>query len=150
MFSISFLDCQPISIWSLISSAKNTAEIDIKTLDESLLIRENVISSYMSGKSSLCAQDIENLKNWSVDNKMLSKINFLTEEGEQELMGIANRLQKAFPSLLRDLKNGNHKLSSAKGSIEENTNTFVKGFHERLTTEKTNDNIIVSYYQTKT
>lgn len=76
---------------------------------------------------------------------MLDKTNFLTEEGTQELIGIANRLQQAFPSLLRDLKDGNYKLSSAEGLMEESAEVFVKGFHGHLSIGKTKDNIIVSF-----
>lgn len=114
-------------------------------MNKSLSIRENVISSYKSGKSSLCAQDVENLQNWKADNKMLDKTNFLTEEGTQELIGIANRLQQAFPSLLRDLKDGIYKLSSAEGLMEESAELFVKGFHGHLSIGKTKENIIVSF-----
>lgn len=143
----SVLGCQPISIWALLSTAKNTAEIDLhKTLNESFSIREKVVSSYKSGKSSLCAQDVENLQNWKTDNKMLSQTNFLTEEGSQELIGIANRLQQAFPSLLQTFNDGNHKLSSAKGLMEESVKVFVKNLQGRLSISKTNDNIIVSFY----
>lgn len=132
-------------MWALLSDGKNIPDNFYKNLNESLAIRDKLISSYEQGKSSLCAQDIENVRTWTLDNEILSKPNFLTDEGSQELIGIANRLREAFPQLLQNLK-GNYKIAQASGDVtEDSAKNFAKGFaKERLNIERASEDITVS------
>lgn len=101
-------------------------------MEDALAIRDYVVASYEKGHSSLCAQDIEDLKNWPVDTKMFDGKRQLTSEGYEEMLGIGKRLNQAFPLLLKNLEKENYIFRSAVGHwIEDSCEAFVKGFENR-------------------
>ncbi|CAK1604303.1 unnamed protein product [Parnassius mnemosyne] len=121
--------CEPISIWGLFRHGKRYPSKSYGgKMEDALAIRDYIISSYEKGRSSLCAQDIENLKNWVIDKKMFSEPRSLTTEGYEEMLGIGKRFKQAFPALLESLEKGSNTIRPAFGIwIENSAKAFVKG-----------------------
>ncbi|XP_050342368.1 multiple inositol polyphosphate phosphatase 1-like [Nymphalis io] len=97
-------------------------------MKEAISIRNYVVSSYEKGHSSLCAQDVENLRNWEFNESFFDGKQDLTEEGRKEMVGLGKRLKEAFPTLLNNLQQNSYTFRSARGSwIEKSINHFVMG-----------------------
>ena len=97
-------------------------------MKEAISIRNYVESSYEKGHSSLCAQDVENLRNWVFNGSFFDGRQDITEEGRKEMMGLGRRLKEAFPALLDDLQKGSYTFRSARGPwIENSIKHFVTG-----------------------
>lgn len=93
-----------------------------------IAIRNYVISSYEKGNSSLCAQDVENLRNWEFNESIFDGKQDITEEGRKEMTGLGKRLKEAFSALLNDLQKGSYTFRSARGPwIEKSIKHFVNG-----------------------
>lgn len=105
---------------------------------DALIIKDYIVSSYEKGNSSLCAQDVENLRNWKVNMDIFEKPSELTKEGYQESEGIARRLKQAFPKLLENLENEHALIRPARGYwIEESAKGFIQGISDkRLTVQQ--------------
>ncbi|XP_034824602.1 multiple inositol polyphosphate phosphatase 1-like [Maniola hyperantus] len=125
--------CEPVSIWTLIRHGKRYPGIDYQRIMlQALAIRDYVVQSYLTGNSSLCAQDVENLRNWEVDTKLFENTHSLTDEGYQEILEIGCRLKEAYSELLSDLEDGSYSLRSAFGHwVEDGVDGFVKGVANR-------------------
>lgn len=77
--------------------------------DYSGRIQEGVLRNYDAGRTSLCAVDIEMIRNWTFDpNITLDREQILTETGWNELAGLSRRYQQAFPTLLPSTYSANH------------------------------------------
>jgi len=64
-------------------------------------LHEGVLQNYRNGKSSLCSSDYELLHDWRFDtNITVDKESYLTISGWNEFVGIGQRFQAAFPTLL--------------------------------------------------
>lgn len=64
-------------------------------------LHQAILRNYESGRTSLCASDYELIRDWKFDpNITFANEQFLTVSGWNELLGIAQRYQSAFPSLL--------------------------------------------------
>lgn len=95
-------------------------------MQEAVPLRKDVISIYESGRSSLCAQDVENLRNWQYDAKMFEDKQDITEEGRQEMLFLGKRLKEAFPNILNEQKSTTFR--SSKGMwLENSIKEFVRG-----------------------
>lgn len=77
-------------------------------MKEAISIRDLVVSSYEKGRCSLCAQDIDNLRDWPVNYDLFEKTNALQDEGYQDMFGIGNRLKTVFPQFLDKLEDGSY------------------------------------------
>ncbi|KAG6446408.1 hypothetical protein O3G_MSEX004399 [Manduca sexta] len=101
-------------------------------------IRKHVLSSFEHGDSSLCAQDVQYLEEWSMDKKVLAEPNSLTEEGKNDFTSFGDRLKKAFPKLFNNLGEADYELRpAAGGQIEDNVKAFIKGLrNEKLKIQK--------------
>ncbi|PZC76916.1 hypothetical protein B5X24_HaOG204013 [Helicoverpa armigera] len=123
--------CEPISIWVTVRHGKRNPSTkfaeDIKAF---LTYRDDIIASYKMGNSTLCAQDIENIKNWEVDTDMFVRHNEIDAEGYQELVNIAQRFKEAFPELLNEIQNKDYEILTAYGSRMTDS---AKAFNEGLT-----------------
>lgn len=108
--------------------------------------KDYIVDSFNKGNSFLCAQDVENLKNWFDERKVFDSVQSLTEEGYQEIFGIGKRLRATFKELLRDLGNSSYRVRSAYGPwVENGAEAFVKGFSDipiNIEPANPNDNII--------
>ncbi|XP_068630438.1 multiple inositol polyphosphate phosphatase 1-like [Battus philenor] len=125
--------CSPISIWGLFRHGKRYPSIGFgKKMEDALAIRNYIAASYEKGRSSLCAQDIEDLKNWPIDKKMFNGAKQLTTEGYEEMLGIGKRFKEAFPSLLDNLEKGSYSIRPALGHwIEDSAKAFIKGLNNK-------------------
>lgn len=98
-------------------------------MKDAIAIRNYVVSSYEEGRSSLCAQDIENLRNWEFNESFFNGKQDITEEGREEMIGLSKRLKQAFPDLLNSLQKGSYTFRPARGLWIENSVThFAKSF----------------------
>lgn len=96
-------------------------------MKEAVAVRNYVVTSYEKGLSSLCAQDVENLRNWEFNESFFDGKQDITEEGRKEMAGLGKRLKEAFPALLNNLQKGSYTFRSARGPwIEKSIKYFVK------------------------
>lgn len=57
--------------------------------------------NHEEGTSSICLQDIENIRNWQLNTNLTAETeSLLTVAGWDIMLGIAHRYQSAFPRLL--------------------------------------------------
>lgn len=64
-------------------------------------LHRDILSNYEAGRTSLCASDIEYIRNWRFDPNITLEMNeALVEAGWNEIQGLAQRYQAAFPTLL--------------------------------------------------
>ncbi|CAF4897694.1 unnamed protein product [Pieris macdunnoughi] len=119
--------CEPVSVWGIFRHGKRYPEATTgKTMQEAVSLRQDIISSYQRGHSSLCAQDIENLHNWQYDPTIFEDKQDITEEGRKEMLFLGKRFREAFPKIMNDLHDANFR--SAKGMwLENSIKEFVKG-----------------------
>lgn len=93
-----------------------------------IAFRDYVEESFRRGNSSLCAQDVENLRKWKPSEELFGNATSLTSAGYQEMFEIGSRLGEAFSELLADLEDGNYSIRSTYGHwVENGVNGFVKG-----------------------
>ncbi|CAH2266193.1 jg6486 [Pararge aegeria aegeria] len=133
--------CEPVSVWALIRHGKRSPGIDYgRNMLEALVIRDYVVTSFSNGKSSMCSQDVENLRDWEVDTELFENTHGLTAEGYKEMKEIGKRIKEAFKELLTNLEDGSYTLRSAYGAwIENGVDGFVKGISSiPLMVEKSN------------
>lgn len=63
-------------------------------------LHRDILRNYDAGRTSLCASDIELIRQWRFDPEItLEREQFLTPAGWNELEGLAQRYQEAFPSI---------------------------------------------------
>ncbi|KAJ0179835.1 hypothetical protein K1T71_004426 [Dendrolimus kikuchii] len=142
--------CEPISIWSLIRHGKNNPGGNFtKLVSRALSVKEDIIASYDNGNSSLCAQDMENLRRWSLDRTMIEKSDQLAKEGYEEMYELGVRLKRVFGKLLQNLDKDNYMFKPASGDvIHDSAKAFVKGLgYENVLIDKskTGYDIIAPY-----
>ena len=64
-------------------------------------IQRDILANYDAGRTSLCADDVELIRNWEFNpNATLDSDLDLTESGWYEMQDMAERFQAAFPTLL--------------------------------------------------
>lgn len=72
-------------------------------------LHRDIVSNYNKGRTSLCASDIALIRNWRFDpNITIEMEQYLTVAGWNELQGLAQRYQTAFPLLLPSNYSSNH------------------------------------------
>lgn len=134
--------CEPVSIWGLARHGKIYPGLEPSSnMKDALVFKDYVVSSYDNGHSSLCAQDVDNLRSWNPDSKMFGKSHELSEEGYKDSYGIGSRLKQAFPNLLEKLNEESYVFRPAPGNwFEENARAFINGLqNEQLVMEKVRD-----------
>ncbi|XP_026485906.1 multiple inositol polyphosphate phosphatase 1-like [Vanessa tameamea] len=121
--------CEPVSLWGIYRHGKRQPSTHFgRMMKEAISIRNYVVSSYEKGHSSLCAQDVENLRNWEFNGSFFDGKQDITEEGRREMIGLGKRLKEAFPTLLNNLEKDSYTFRSARGPwIEKSINHFVMG-----------------------
>lgn len=94
--------CTPSKFWMLgrhgarLPSASELTSI----LNHGVTVHKDILSNFDAGKASLCASDIEMLRSWRFDPNITMEVEqHLTLSGWNEMQGIAQRFQKAFPAL---------------------------------------------------
>ncbi|XP_004931928.2 multiple inositol polyphosphate phosphatase 1 [Bombyx mori] len=144
--NIKIKGCEPISIWGIMRHSKSYPLKEFgKSIEEALTIRDLVISSYNSGNSSICSQDIQNLRNWKLNNIIIENANDLTNEGQEEMIEFGKRLQNAYPTLLNSLESHYSFRSTPDKKTESSAKSFAEGLKIKnfdLETSKNNDEIV--------
>lgn len=103
-------------------------------MKEALPIKDLIISSYDKGNSSLCSQDIEYLRNWPIDKKLFTGIDFLSDDGFREMVGIGSRLKETFSELLTNVDDGSFTIKAAYGNrMKDSAKGFIEGLNSNIT-----------------
>ena len=95
--------CTPSKLWLL---SRHGTRLPSKTelgkiFEVNEILHRDILRNYDEGKTSLCASDFELIRNWRFDSNItLDKEQFLTVAGWNELQGLAQRYQAAFPTIL--------------------------------------------------
>ncbi|XP_061710213.1 multiple inositol polyphosphate phosphatase 1-like [Cydia pomonella] len=125
---INIPECEPISIWGIFRNGKTYPDPKSAIrMKEAIAIRDLVVSSYENGRCSLCAQDIDNLRDWVIDNNMFDKTSALHDEGRQEMFSIASRLKQVY-SKLNELEGANYRFTPTHHHwVKESAKAFLEG-----------------------
>ncbi|XP_068630681.1 multiple inositol polyphosphate phosphatase 1-like [Battus philenor] len=109
---------------------------------DATIIKDYIKTSHKKGEGRMCAQDVENLLNWVIDQDMLNNIHQLAEEGYQEMAGIGHRLSNVFQDLLSNMDDDSYTLRATNDRWVQNcVKAFIKGVGNRsLTIETSNSN----------
>lgn len=103
--------CTPSKFW-LISrhGTRLPSRSDINDmLQNSARLQSEILRNYEAGRTSLCASDIELIRNWRFDSNITAdNEQLLTVTGWNEFQGLAQRYQAAFPTLLPSTYSQNH------------------------------------------
>lgn len=95
--------CIPSKMWMLSrygTRLPNSGEIE-NIFGSYGRLHAEILDYYKQGKTTLCFADIELLNNWSIDpNITFERAQYLTPAGWNEMEGLAQRFQAAFPSIL--------------------------------------------------
>ncbi|XP_073951525.1 multiple inositol polyphosphate phosphatase 1-like isoform X2 [Choristoneura fumiferana] len=126
---INIKECEPVSIWGLFRHGRtHPAAKRAGKMKEAISIRDLVVSSYEKGRCSLCAQDIDNLRDWPVNYDLFEKTNALQDEGYQDMFGIGYRLKTVFPQFLDKLEHESYLFKPSDHHwSKESAEAFVKG-----------------------
>ncbi|XP_053602446.1 multiple inositol polyphosphate phosphatase 1-like [Plodia interpunctella] len=128
---IKIKSCEAVSIWGLFRNGKSYPDFEkVKNMKKVTAIRNYLEASYKHGNCSLCAQDVENLRYWSIEDTFFNKSNGLTNEGYQEMLGIGKRLKQAYPKLLENPKDAQYVINVFDGDgalTEDSAKGFVEG-----------------------
>jgi multiple inositol-polyphosphate phosphatase / 2,3-bisphosphoglycerate 3-phosphatase len=95
--------CSPSKFWLLSRhGTRLPSKTDLgKMFEHNERIHRGILKNYDEGRTSLCASDIELIRSWKFDSNItLDKEQYLTVAGWNELQGLAQRYQAAFPSVL--------------------------------------------------
>lgn len=124
--------CIPSKLWMLGrhgTRLPNAVEVN-NMLQHSERLHIDILANYEQGKTSLCASDIELLRNWSFDADVtVPNAQRLTSEGWNEMEGLAERFQAAFPSILTSTYSPNDFFFRTTGTHRTQTslNAFADG-----------------------
>lgn len=95
--------CTPTKFWLLSRhGTRLPSRSDLgRIFENNERLHREILSNYDKGKTSLCASDMELIRNWKFDpNITLDIEQYLTVAGWNELQGLGQRYQSAFPTLL--------------------------------------------------
>lgn len=125
--------CTHSKIWMLGrhgTRLPNAVEVN-NMLEHNERLHRDILANYDQGKTSLCASDIELLRNWSFDPDVtVANAQRLTFEGWNEMEGLAQRLQAAFPSILKSTYSPNDYFFRTTGT--HRTQTSLHAFADGL------------------
>ncbi|KAJ8731641.1 hypothetical protein PYW07_004805 [Mythimna separata] len=94
-------NCEAVSIWTLNRHGnRNPGDSVTRGMKEVSLLRDEIVQSWDMGTSKLCAQDIEDFRNFKWNDTMDVATSYLTGTGYDELYGIGQRLREKYPHLL--------------------------------------------------
>ncbi|XP_022816239.1 multiple inositol polyphosphate phosphatase 1-like [Spodoptera litura] len=146
-------ECETISVWSMLRHGKRNPSQRYAEDMQFILknYKDYIVSSYEIGNSSLCAQDVENIKNWKIDTSMLDEPNKLSNEGYREVLDIGRRIKETFPELLSNLRENEYKFTPGFGTrLEESAKAYIEGLndHKLVITKVYGDYTFVAPYST--
>lgn len=72
-----------------------------RMLDIHESLKSRVIQNYDAGRTQLCRDDIQNIREWTISLDVQPERSFeLTQQGWNEFRGLGERLSEAFPDVL--------------------------------------------------
>ncbi|XP_077297627.1 multiple inositol polyphosphate phosphatase 1-like [Arctopsyche grandis] len=97
--------CEPIQMWILgRHGTRYASPDDLMEMKLSIELRDKLVENYESGQmpatGALCVGDFLALKYWTWDESLETQGNFLNEQGWKDLVALARRYRKRYPSLL--------------------------------------------------
>lgn len=95
--------CTPSKFWLLSRhGTRLPSRTDLgKIFEHNERLHAGIVSNYGKGRTSICASDMELIRNWQFDPNITLEIEqYLTTAGWNELLGLGGRYQSAFPTLL--------------------------------------------------
>lgn len=131
---------------------RNPSQKYAQDMKNILKFKDFIVSSYEIGNSSLCAQDIENIKNWKVETAMLDEPYEINKEGYQEALLIGKRINESFSKLLKDLHEKDYFfLAGFNRHLKESARAFIVGLNQTnlVIENSTNDYQIVAVSNNK-
>lgn len=94
--------CNPSKFWMISrhgTRLPSPADL-VNIFGRSEQLHSEILSNYDRGRTSLCAADIELIRNWSIDSEItLERALYLSSSGYSEMRELAERYQSAFPSI---------------------------------------------------
>lgn len=122
---------------------KNPGSKFLNDIKEVLYIKDYIISSYDDRNSSLCAQDVDNLRDWEIKTSFIDEPNLIVNEGYQEMLTFGSRLKEALPEIFADLHEEEYAFRPTFGPRGEvSTDALIKGLgYKDLLIEKAPTNI---------
>ncbi|KAG8335988.1 PHOsphatase, partial [Homalodisca vitripennis] len=92
--------CKPLQMWLVCRhGTRYPGSHSIKWFQNLEIIRDQIVANYYEKKTTLCQEDVDNLKTWSFNMKK-SEADQLTDQGRQDLYGMGQRFLSYFPELL--------------------------------------------------
>ncbi|XP_063973930.1 multiple inositol polyphosphate phosphatase 1 [Diachasmimorpha longicaudata] len=136
---IKFKDCKAKKIWLMIRhGTRNPGNSVIKSLGELVRIKEGVIKQCDSGNCGLTKKQLKRLRDWKTDLKDGDEMR-LTEEGENEMIGLGERFQERFPELMPEKYD--NKTFKFKFTQKQRTEESAKCFTIGLFGKKGSENV---------
>ena len=103
--------CAPSKAWIYLrhgTRLPTSSEIG-QMIDLNERLQTDILANYNAGRTSLCAGDIELIRNWRFDpNITTDNDEDLTISGWFEMVNMAERLQEAFPTIFSSTYSPNH------------------------------------------
>lgn len=94
-------------------------------------LKARVIANYDAGRTQLCRRDFEHIVEWTMNPNVTADRNSeLVEAGWNELRGIGQRFQAAFPNILPS--SYNQSLFLFRGTDRQRTVASLQGFAEGI------------------
>lgn len=124
--------CTPSKLWMIGRHGTRLPNANAinNMLAHSERLHSAILTNYNQGKTSLCASDIELLRNWNLNSDVIvGNAQLLTSEGWNEMEGLARRFQTAFPSILSSTYSPNDYFFRTTGTNRTQTslNAFADG-----------------------
>ncbi|XP_013178148.1 PREDICTED: multiple inositol polyphosphate phosphatase 1-like [Papilio xuthus] len=131
--------CKTISLWGLVRHGKrNPGENFVYKMLDATLLKDYIKTSHEKGDGIMCAQDVDNLSNWIIDEDTFHNVHQIAKEGYEEMAGLGHRFSAVFKDLLISTDEKNYTLRSAYGHwLENSAKGFIQGIgNESLVIDK--------------
>lgn len=109
---LSFSGCQPTKIWMMVRHGTRYPGAELINNVNNVLykIRDDIVSGFEEGTNTLCEEVAKRFASWS-PNLDMSKKKHLAHEGEEEMIGLAERFQRRLPELFPEVYSSAFKVS---------------------------------------
>lgn len=124
--------CTPTKFWFYTRHAARLPGVnDIGRMQNIRTQVNNIIAAGNAGRGTLCQQDFNLISAWQFDPNITVAIEqYLTVAGWNEAMGIANRYQRAYPTLLQGSYNRNQ--FTFRNTNRQRTQATIRAFMDGL------------------
>ncbi|CAK1554516.1 unnamed protein product [Leptosia nina] len=123
--------CEPVSVWMMMRhGTRHPEKKDVEKMKNVVPLIMDILQAHQEERGGMCAQDIENLRNWKWNEDLEAPQSELTEAGIEELKSIGQRFGDRFSHILENLEK-----FEVRASIEQRTQqsaqAFVNGLQRR-------------------